>query len=219
MRKVFLSTVAITALAAGAASAATYNEVDIRSGISVGGAFNPTLGTLSVDPFDQSLGTLNFATYVMSFSIASEGSFTNTGDQELLDFTVELTGQGSLSNADFTPTSVSALNTESSTPVDLAPDETVPFSLTTSESGSGSVLFALANGASPIDVDFSLAAGVDTSGGSSFDSSVTTLGEVSLDVTYDYTPSDTPEIPVPAALPLLASALGVFGVARYRRRK
>jgi hypothetical protein len=40
-----------------------------------------------------------------------------------------------------------------------------------------------------------------------------------LTIEVDYVATEDVIIPVPAALPLMASALGVFGVMRYRKRK
>ncbi|MFO7853684.1 MAG: choice-of-anchor E domain-containing protein [Paracoccaceae bacterium] len=229
MRNLIIGTAAALALGAGAAQAAPITYTD-----SFGLSTTELVGSLSVPQFDSSLGTLNSVSWSVNRIVDGVINVTNTsgstqsgdaGTQVQFDLT-NLSPGPFLWDLEFD----TGLTVEANTgPLTLASGEaTGPINVTGSELSSGTVpgsaLGGLSSWIGSGNVGFDFA--TDTAlvlrfGGGNVSADQSTQANIILDVTYDFTPDDPPGetvIPVPAALPLLATAIGALGVWRVRRK-
>jgi hypothetical protein len=183
--------------------------------------------TVVLEQFDSGLGTLDSVQIILQADVGNLFSIQNNS-AEPQDFTAvtEATFSADWTGAASPLQDISVLDeTVSVDPYDPSQTATVQFG------GGlfGGKRFALTGsdmspfiGTGTIDIEMTLdlfakvstASGVqfDISGGEAFQA------QGSGSVTYSYTEATTPVIPLPAGLPLLATALGLGALLRHRRR-
>lgn len=237
MRSTSLMLAAAMALGATAASAATTTNVFATTGL-VATELDSSLGSpLTVPKFNPALGTLIQVDWIVALTVSSEITITNnastsqSGDagtqveftlSDMVPFAWDLALQDGLVS-DGTLIDLVTTDTGDFT---LAPSESRTFNLSQTDTFSGSVpggfLGTLADWTAPGSAGFEYL--TDTNllvgfGGGQVGATQSTDARINLSVTYTYEPTDTPPIPVPAALPLLATAIGALGVARKFRKR
>ena len=216
MQKFLIATVAAVAMTAGAAQAAsiTYND---------SAALSPTeiSGTLSVPGFDNMGGTLILTSvdWKVTGDIDSIITLTNNG-ADPQNFVASTDSDFFLSSALLSLGAAPQLSLSASTGL-----QTIAGGGTTAAfpvADTGSVSGSQAGGAgfllpATVDVGYFTLTGISvTGGGGNLSASQSTQAAIELEVTYNYRTAD---VPLPAALPLLASAFGVFGVMRIRKAR
>jgi len=223
MRKLIIGVAAAAGFAVGPAGAASINTTTAPFLFTDGAA--PTFGgTFNVGSFDSNLGTLLSATFSIEGIVGTSGAFTNgntSGDP--ITVTLVQTAQIEADGPDLFGLSTGGFvnPADSQTVGPLAPGASAPYSLEYSISNSGNITDlagVTTNGPGSFSVTYTLfstaAPATSVSNGSL---TFITAGSFEGLVTYEYEVEEN-VIPVPAALPLLATALGALGVYRIRRK-
>lgn len=176
-------------------------------------------GTVSVAQFDPSLGTLTGVTWSLTGAIASILGIQNDGPNTVqgsaftsVDFDFDSAVLSLGASPDFNVFATTGL-------VSLGSGETVLFPVTASTTITGSeAVSASFIGLSLVDVLYFTTTGF---GGSGFGGDITisqaTDAGIQFSITYEY--DEVSEVPLPAAAPLMAAGLGLFGLYGARRRK
>jgi hypothetical protein len=228
MRKLLVTTAAVALLSAGAANAASisYNATLDFSGQALNFAAGPTVSFQQWNPALFPVGSvLTSAVIDWDADLSASGTYTAFTDGSITSWVAgaSLTGTG--------PSSLSVLLAPGA-PLVSAPG----FAVTASQTGSvGPAMdddqvqqtfnsgLATFTGNSTIDWVFAgILSNTVTTDGAIATSSSGNAG-VTGRITYFYDvppppPPPTEVIPVPAALPLLATGLGLFGLMRLRRK-
>lgn len=213
MRSTSLMLAAAMAIGATAASAASMSTVNINFTSSLA----TFTGNTSFAAFDSDIGTLLSATFDVDAVFGTSGDAVNTSPDPV-DGSVTQVGFMSISG----PLALTGIQGATGTQNFTVPgNDSVPYNVETSFSLSGAFsnlndVQAPGGGPVLVGVTYQTAAtpgGDFGSGTLSFNPSATITGTV----TYEFE-RDTPEIPVPAALPLLATAIGGFGLMRRYRK-
>ncbi|MFT7391066.1 MAG: hypothetical protein ACI9ZH_001294 [Paracoccaceae bacterium] len=219
-----LMAASVLALIAGSASAATmsYSVTDSLSSTTL----NFVNQNLSVAAFDTGLGTLTGVQIsVLGSSTLNYSSFCSGGPCSLsavvfpgfgsvgplISATLNLTGPTSFA---LTVAPSSNLTTYSGAATGTTNTQN---SLTGTDSGSAADTDLSAYTAGGL-VAFLLDGNVGLITKLGGSQSQTSTGDAALDLTVTYTYEEVAAIPVPAALPLLATAFGALGLLRLRRK-
>lgn len=218
-----MRTLALTAAAAtmfaGAASAAT---ISFTVPFNIPIASVPGGGSINLPAFNGNLGTLLSATFDITGTVGTSGTFTNTSASGTANVTlvqtafIAATGPATLSlNAFASPA-------DSDGPFVIGPGGIQPYSVSYSTSNSGPITdLAGVTTAGPgtFSVTYFLSSSVAPTGSGASNGALTFASSGSFvgEMSYTYEAPDN-VIPLPAALPLLATAIGVIGVARLRRK-
>lgn len=210
-----LSVAGLSAIATQASALTTTNSAVFPATLA-----DFTSGTLTLQPFNTSLGTLNSATLVLTangnISATVKNNTTTTQD-----FTISTNTRVSLSQSS-PASSVFGLKVDlpaTQNFTQLAPGATAvygPYMISgTTGNVAGTPLSAFQSG--PITFTATTVSSLTRLGGGSIDTAVTTTVSGTATVTYDYTPTPPPTtVPEPASMALLG--LGLAGLGLIRRR-
>ena len=208
MMKTLIAAGVLSGMTATAALAA---PMSYTVGDSFSGGTFPTSGAFTVDKFDTSYGDLISATYLITFGVDSTGTVQNqsgaTGTYTFsLNTFVNFTGLYS----EF------IMDSESET-YNIASGATENVSVSYSDNRTGGIAILDAEGPGTFSLNYSLSGSAGASGPTPFVfTSTGSTTNVDLLVTYVYN-VDTPEVPLPAALPLLGGGLALMGFVVRRR--
>lgn len=232
MRNTLMAASAL-ALLAGAANAASMSYTESAT---LGLTTNPLSTTLSVAAFNASLGTLTGVSVlfegstVASLNLACLSGFSCTWTTADSGSSLSISGPDISSIISLTPTGSPSvpLTINDSTPgtttasIFGGTDNANQLSftgLTGSDSDTASpVDFAAYDGVGETTVDFNVAGSNTTLVGATGPQQSSGQAASDLTITITYTYDSVSDVPVPAALPLMASAFGILGLARLRRK-
>ena len=231
MRKTLIAA-SVLALVAGSASAAT---VSYTESASLPSTINPISTTLNVAAFNAALGVLSGVSVKLTGGTLADltldclKGFSCTFTTANSGSTIDVTGSGLVSTVNLSPTGSPIVPltitdaTLGTTTSDMfggtANGNRLSFiGLTGSDAETVTILdFTDYDGIGEVSVAFDIAGTNQTLIGATGPQSSSGLAESALDIeiTYTYTTAD---VPVPAALPLLATAFGALGLLRLRRK-
>jgi hypothetical protein len=222
MRNLLIGTTAALAFGATAASAASITYTD---GLPLVFSVTEISGTLSIPQFDNMGGTLilDSVSWVVTGAVQGDITLTNDAAGAAL-VNAATTSDIALFNAEpFNVGTAPQISLSAGTGVlTINPGETVgPIAVSDTDTFARTKTTGLAGfiGAGFVTMDYASLSGVSINGGGgNVSAEQTTFGAVGIEVTYNYSERPEEVIPVPAALPLLATALGALGLYRSRRK-
>ena len=189
-------------------------------------AAKSNLQTFDLNLFNPSLGSLTGVSFSTNFtSDITSGSLTNNaGTTETFTFTqntaLSMTTNGVDATLDTALGSLS-INPSYSTTQTLLAGGVYNIPPNTTNTGSGNLTGPLSaftgNGTVGIDASTNTFDGF-SGGGGNISTSINTLGDAVLNVTYTYSPG-TPSVPEPFSIALLGSGLLGLGFVRFRRAR